>query len=405
MRYLRLAFILAIAALFTCQAALLGLAGHAVATGSGELAKRLAPHSASNAAYAASDALRSGQNAEAERLAILSLVQSPLTVEAISALALVREQQGRGTDTLALMDLAATGGWWDARTQAWVAMRAADDRSFDVAAQRADALLRQDKLRDRLFPVLRAMATEPDGVKAVVARLEETPKWRDPFLRQISDLDPSHFADHEQILSGLAASATPPTPREIMAYVERLVQARQYVQALAIWKAIAKRPATSVQDGGFTEAFARMPGAAMPFAWSIENGPGATVEIEVPPQPLGGPALHIVADVGAVGVLARQMLVLKPGRYRLSVAERIDQGEPLMDLRWSIRCAEPGFQSPFAEPLHTSAEKRWQRLSFLVDVPTVCAAQFLELTALGRSSSRSEIWYDRVTIDPSGPQP
>lgn len=401
MRGARVAFVLAIAALAIYQVALLGLAGHAVAIGSATLAERFAPYSPGAAAFAASDALQSGRSADAERLATLSLAQSPLTVEGISALALVRERQARGADTLALMDLAAAGGWWDARTQFWVAMRAAEDGNFDVAAQRADALLRQGKYRDRVFPLLRAMATEPEGVKALAARLEENPKWRDPFLRDVSGLDPSYFTEHEQIMAGLAASDSPPTLREFAAYVGRLVQARQYGRALAIWMGAAKRPSAPVQDGYFTDAFARKPGdAVVPFAWSIEDGAGAKAEIEVPPQPLDGPALHIAMDVGAVGVLARQMLVLRPGRYRLSVATQVEQGEPLMDLRWSIRCAEPDLPSSHAEPVLDRGEKSWQRVSVLVEVQPGCAAQLLELTAVGRSPSRSEIWYDRVTIDP-----
>ena len=401
MRSIRAIFVLGLAALGIYQAALLGLAGHAVATGSGTLAGRLAPYSATAAAFAASDALSSGGSAQAEHFAILSLTQSPLTVEAISALAFVRERQGRGADTLALMDLAAAGGWWDARTQAWVAMRAADDGNFDVAAQRADALLRQGKLRERLFPLLRAMATEPEGVEALVARLQENPKWRDPFMRDLSGLDPAHFADHELVLAGLAASTSPPTPREFAAYVARLVQAGQYGRALAIWTAAEKRPSGIVKDADFTGAFARKPGdAVVPFAWSIEDGAGARAEIDVPPQPLGGAALHISADVGAVGVLARQMLVLRPGRYRLSAAFRAEQGEPLSDLRWSIRCAERGSPFPHVEPSPDSQEMQWQRVSLAVEILPGCAAQFLELSALGRSPSRSEIWYDRVTIKP-----
>lgn len=399
MRNIRAVFILGIAALGIYQAALLGLAGHAVATGSGMLAERLAPYSASAAAFASSNALSSGRSAEAALFATLSLAKSPLTVEAISALAVVRERQGRGPDALALMDLAATGGWWDARTQAWVAMHAADDGNFDVAAQRADALLRQGKYQDRLFPLLRAIATEPKGVKALVARLEENPKWRDPFLRDVSGL--SNFASHERILAGLAASDSPPTSKEAAAYVERLVQARQYGRALAIWVGAAKRPSTLAQDGNFTDLFARKPGdAIVPFAWSIEAAPGAKAETDLPPQLLDGPALHVSMDVGAAGVLARQMLVLKAGRYRLSVTALAEQGDPLMDLRWSVRCVGPGFLSSHAEPAPATKEKQWQRLSLAVDVPPGCAAQFLELTALGRSLSRGEIWYDQVTIDP-----
>lgn len=396
MRNIRVFLVLGIAALGIYQAALTGLAG------SGMLGERLAPYSASAAVFAASNALSAGKSAEAERFATLSLAQSPLTVEAISALALVREQQKRGGDTLALMDLAATGGWWDARTQVWVAMHAADDGNYDVAAQRADALLRQGKYQDRLFPLLRAMATEPEGAKALVARLEENPKWREPFLRDVSGLDPSRFADHEHILTGLAASPSPPTPKETAAFVERLVRARQYGRALAIWTVAGKRASRYVQDGDFTEVFARKPtDAVVPFAWSIEDGAGARAEIDVPPQPVSGPALHVTTDAGAVGVLARQMLGLKPGRYRLSVAARVEQGEPLMDLRWSIRCAEPGFPSPHAGVPLEAGGRQWRRMSILLDAQTGCNAQILELRALGQSSSRNEIWYDLLTLRPS----
>ena len=74
------------------------------------------------------------------------------------------------------------------------------------------------------------------------------------------------------------------------------------------------------------------------------------------------------------GVLARQLLLLKPGHYRLSM--RIS-GEPsrASALRWTLTCADSKAQ--LLSLALSDAKKAASGVAF--DVPANCAAQSLEL--------------------------
>ncbi len=65
-----------------------------------------------------------------------------------------------------------------------------------------------------------------------------------------------------------------------------------------------------------------------PFDWSIYNGESWSAQVDQSPGPGGGMALHVRYDGVSDAPPAHELLVLKPGQYRLSFSELDDQGEP-----------------------------------------------------------------------------
>lgn len=145
-----------------------------------------------------------------------------------------------------------------------------------------------------------------------------------------------------------------------------LVDAGEYQKARAAWGAAAHvQPAPdAIYDSGFAE-----PNAPPPFNWALTASTVGLAER----QP--GGRLHVVFYGRDDGLLARQLLLLRPGLYRLTMSEA-GNASHARALTWSLRCDRT--QTPFAAiPVDVAAARPW---SFTV--PAGCPAQWLELTGV-----------------------
>jgi hypothetical protein len=111
----------------------------------------------------------------------------------------------------------------------------------------------------------------------------------------------------------------------------------------------------------------------------------------------GAPAaLRIDYDGASTPQLPAQMLVLAPGRYRLSWRERL-AGDPR--LAWQVRCIAPYSATLGSWPI--SAAVSWRARSETFEAPAGCRAQRLELTALpGERRSEVTAWFAQVRLSP-----
>lgn len=323
------------------------------------------------------------------------LRRTPLAVDALSSLALTREKQGRDAEAATLMNLAAAGGWWDDPTQIWMFDRARALGRYDIATERADALLRRGQLTDALYPMLRDIARTPSGMAALVSRLEDRPSWRGDFLARLDPMAPTD----DRLWSALDHSAAPPSPRERILRVNALLGARRYAAARQAWT--AGHVAPLVSDGNFTEAARPLEeGPAAPFGWTLSDGSGSTAEIGDPDRPLSGPALEVHVEPGFADVLASQLIVLPPRSYRLSFALFNPDRAPPGALGWIVRCLGEGQIDRPAEVARQRRRDGWVEVAASFTVPADCPAQRLELRADGQALSPVEYWFDRIAVAP-----
>lgn len=162
-----------------------------------------------------------------------------------------------------------------------------------------------------------------------------------------------------------------------------LVGAGDYVRAHELWAAISHvRPGTSaLYDPGFSETK-----APAPFNWDLTSSTVGLAER----QPGGG--LHAIFYGREDGVLAKQLLLLAPGNYRMSIAVGGNPSQARA-LTWSIRCDRT--QAPFAAiPLDVASAKGWN-----FTVPANCPAQWLELTGVSSDlAQQSEVTVGKLSL-------
>src|SRR5581483_1891723 len=109
--------------------------------------------------------------------------------------------------------------------------------------------------------------------------------------------------------------------------VGRLIGDDDAQRARSVWAALLPGQAAPQTAGLYDGDFAPRPGAA-PFNWRLAAGGEAVAERAQPPRPLpsgGAPAaLHVQFTPTTPARLAEQMLLLPPGRYRLTGAVMFD---------------------------------------------------------------------------------
>ncbi len=146
-----------------------------------------------------------------------------------------------------------------------------------------------------------------------------------------------------------------------------LISSGDYDRARAIWSSIGGADAAG--DLVFDATFSN-DGPPPPFNWSLVSSNIGLSER----QP--GKRLHVIFYGNQDGVLASELVLLRPGPYRLQMQLAGSAVHP-ETLSWSVRCVKS--DAPFASAaVNEIANRGWT-----FDVPANCPAEWLELS--GRS--------------------
>lgn len=216
----------------------------------------------------------------------------------------------------------------------------------------------------QLVPALAQFARSPGAADQLRRIFASDPQLEQPVLSSLA-ADP---ANAELILS--VANRTGSGPGEAAPeWEEKLLDAMiaqgSYEKAYAIWTKI-----TGNRNGAglFNPAF-RQTNAPPPFNWSFVSAQAGVAEPE-------NGSLRILFYGRNNATLARQILLLPPGHYRLTVSVAAASGNA-GTLAWAIICL-PDRKQIFNLPLSGNGET--QTLAGEFEIPTAgCGAQQIEL--------------------------
>jgi hypothetical protein len=267
-----------------------------------------------------------------------------------------------------------------------------------TAVAHVDTMLRvEPDLLPRLFPTVLALASAPEGRAPLGQALARQPPWRDAALRRLI-LDAPQVAAVAPLVESVARGTPGLPPRELGAWLDRLVREGLWAPAYITWVAqLPPERATtigSVFDGGFESdpthlgfdwRFGRVPGARI----SRERGDGAQ-----------GHALHVEFDDRRVPFRhVRQLLALGPGHWRLEGRVRLDSLRAARGLEWRVDCASGGKLGATA-PM--AGNHPWRAFTLDFDVPKGCGAQWLQLHLPARIAAERRIggdaWFDDLVV-------
>ncbi len=215
-------------------------------------------------------------------------------------------------------------------------------------------------------PALASYARTPGGVARLRSFFRSSPEFEPAVL--------SHLAADARNLDLIFAlwSGRQPRAEDMFGQwpariVAALIDRRQYATAYATWRRLAGVQAAT--PGLFNPEFRKL-SAPPPFNWSFGTSGGVA-------EPAGAGRLQVIYYGREDAVLAEQMLVLAPGRYRLGMQLSGNLKEAA-GIAWSIDCLpqqRPILRLPVQQPRSSAAV----RADFTV--PAQCPAQRLRLAA------------------------
>ena len=218
---------------------------------------------------------------------------------------------------------------------------------------------------DSVAPSIATFARDRRNWPAVRSLFQRNPDLANKSLVSLA-ADPANAAT-------IAALARPPAPgvndEWLAPLLGNMVSAGKYAQARAMWASRARlklSPDQPLYDSSFTDD-----APPPPFNWALTSSSVGLAER------LPGGRLHAIFYGQQDGALARQLVVLEPGAYRLTM--RI-AGDPARRaaLVWSATCDKSA--APLATiDLAAASSKAW---SFTV--PPSCPALWLELAGVSR---------------------
>jgi hypothetical protein len=340
------------------------------------------------------------------RLSARALQLWPLNGPVIATFAIALGHRGRHALADQAMQLGGELGWRDTVTQLWLFRRTVLQRRFPIAMMHADAAMRsQWQVPDVMFEALSDTALDPASIRPMASQLELQPTWRQPFLGYlVNATQPPETDQAYAMMHDLDRSAGPATDDEIALLTNALVLERRYDDAFAQWRALS-HPALGRGANVYNADFASDPTKAL-FDWYLNDGVGWTAHIGENPRG-SGRALKVEYDGYSLPQPLGQLLVLKPGLYRVSGQWYDQNGVGAQTMAWKVTCAVSKVQIAKAQ-LPPGSTGEWHEFSANFAVPqrsqdpaSDCPAQRLELWADGANNlSQISVWFDHLAVEP-----
>ncbi len=336
------------------------------------------------------------QQARAADRARASIMRDPTLGTPFRVLGFIADGRGDHARAKALMLHAEQLSRRDLATQFWLIDEATARLDMTGALRHYDVALRTSSLAPSvLFPILGKAMDEPEVVDALADTLAAAPPWRGAFLNDAIDKSPA--------ISGLVRLAAQLNRRK---HPLDLAQTRQLLSRLTDTKAFdlmgqvrqtllpASVGAALIVDPGFDADV-----GFYPLDWSLIDGNGVAARREVGNDQMAraDTRLGFRADTGRGGEVAHQLLLLKPGPYRLQWTAGHNATDHLTVPFWSVGCADKGggiLQTFDLTPAPAATE-----FGIFTVPATGCSGQWLTLS-LRASNDPAGVtgWVSRVEI-------
>lgn len=327
----------------------------------------------------ATDTLAQNRLAEAAELARRAYEREPVSCGALRQLGLIAEAKGRSDVARRLLQQSDLLSRRDLLAQLMLIEDAVNRGDVASALRHYDVALRTSKhAASILFGPLTFATTDPAMLQPLANLLLQRPPWGNFYLLQAASTStsPRNVANLMILLLRFNYQVA---PLAIESLTGRLVQKKDFEPAWQLFSALVPAARRErVQDPQFRDTSA----PELPFVWSFNISGSGTA---VPTNDARGSRLAFAAPVGAGGVVARQMLLLPPGDYRLSTTVAENNAGSSSAPKWRLRCVDAaGDLANLSLPVVRSTANKVQTKVRVVN----CSAQWLELVLTASDDSQ-----------------
>jgi hypothetical protein len=334
---------------------------------------------------------------QAMALAADALGRDPTNVVAVRTIGLVSDAAGERGRTASLMATAERMSRRDQPTQLWMITfhgRRGDMRRmihhFDIAMRTSN------RSWEELIRLMVAMTADPSILAPLRARLVSRPGWFFPFVDELGTRGPS--PDHAvMLIRGLLRPDNPAERAYLANFVTQLATRGNYDLAWAVYADARPQHATrtrfAVRNGGFeaVDQFA-------PFEWQLAQEDELGAFRQPSPDGREGMVLAVIAANGRSGQVARQLVGLRPGRYRLRAEMGAVPATAFDRPRINVTCADAQARTLLALRSSTG-HSDIGRVGGDFSIPADCAWQWLTIHVAGQGPKADvSPWVDNLAI-------
>ena len=264
----------------------------------------------------------------------------------------------------------------------------------------SQALKASYDLRNKLFPVLLAIAENPDSRPLLKPVVSENPNWWSAFFAHAT----TNAVDIHTVRALFAFRRLSEQPLSIgdrQRYFNFLKHEGRWSEAYIAW--LNSVPKDQVQHAGllFNGGF-EYDLSYTGFDWQTHKVEGAMVEVTRTHGISGEKALHLVfRGLQKRFTYVYQHLLLTPGKHRFHGKVRPDSLKGETGLQWQIRCLSNNKIVGRSERF--LGVDLWREFSFEFDIPSKnCGEQEAKLVVISENfkpvSVEGEIWFDDLVI-------
>lgn len=327
----------------------------------------------------------------AEALAMAALGREPANAAAASTLALVKTLRGDQATAGRLMHYSESQSRRDLPTQLWLIEEAVGRDDIPAALVHYDRALRTSRAAAAaLLPTLVSASDDPQVASHLARILSQRPLWWPQFIG-MAVADSKNPVTLDYLMRSVRLDIGDPTQlRFANAALARLIQAHEYRLALSFYTSLSRDKAAAtglVRNGDFSSDQ-----ALLPFDWwfAADSDLSARREADAAQS---NTILSISASGGRGGEVARQLIVLDPGRYRIQ--GRIANSAPdELDRPFILFRCDGG--ADIAKLVLPTAGGAGAPFQFELVVPPQCAAQWLSIRTAPAIDTSA--WIDSITI-------
>ena len=336
-------------------------------------------------------------SAEMVALSQAGALSAPLSFEPFFIVAKAQEQAGRLPSAIRLMEESKRRrpNHLFTRLQLTAYYQQAG-RVIEMVDELDWVLRASSEARRFILPEITKLVGDPRGRRALAVVLARDPEWREELMR-VARQQPIAPADAKELLDLVRArrgggNAGP----EQALYLHRLLAAGEHGRARAVW--LETLPAAErgrhqfLFNGGF-----RAVSAEPPFGWSLTDA--STGRAEIVASGTEAPYLDVAYFGGSNATFAEQALALPPGRYRIGMQAKSEDGISSGEIFWTVSCLPAGPELARI-PLAGLAEG-YRAIGAGFTVPAGCPGQRLRLSATpGDASAAVNLQIANLEVRP-----
>lgn len=327
------------------------------------------------------------------------LRHEPMDFRAARSIAFIELTENRSDAARRMLQTVGRNTKREALTHVWLMNDAFEKKRHDDFLLQSEIVMRvKPETSQQVFLMLTKLIDDGALVEPVATALAEKPFWRPAFFDAFGSASKNN-ANALRLYATLKRKGSPASSSEQRVWLLTQVGKVDTERLVAWWSAIRSQPLPD-SEAGLRNGNFEGSSAPQPFDWTFYIPDGSFAEVSSSPSGAGH-SLYVEMEGSSDQSVARQILTLQPGRYRLSydlypISDLSSRG-----LTVSILCGKGTNFVPLNSQTAAGPADQWTRKTQDFTIPADCTTQQISIDLKpGGFSTEVQAYFDNMAVKP-----